>query len=131
MLTWGILALSFVGGVAVIVRGDLKTSKRRHIVGPTAKLIGIMMIALPFIVVGSTILVAYLSRAYGSDAESARTHGAISGMLLISSSALALALNLKRWSVPIHATEPHADLANVSTRSNAPDFAFLDSDDDA
>jgi hypothetical protein len=125
MVIWAILAMSFIGGIAVLFKGDLKISKRRHVVGRTAKLLGVSMIGVPFVILATTYLSAYVSRALGSDEETSLTHGMMSGVLLLSALALILGMNLKRLSVPIQLNAPRPSFSGLAARSGEPDFSSL------
>lgn len=95
MLIWAILLASFVAGVTVMLKGSLKVSQRRQIVGVTARRVGAGMLLLPFVVLAMTYGVMMASHAFGNTSETAATHGMIAGVLLISLAAIFLAANAK------------------------------------
>jgi len=126
MLIWIILLASFVGGVTVILKGSLKVSQRRQIVGATARRVGAGMVLLPFVVLAMTYGVMMASHGFGNTFETAATHGMIAGVLLISLAAIFLAANANRWSVPLQANAPRPDFTGVDGREPRPDFSFLE-----
>jgi hypothetical protein len=110
MLIWLILIASFVAGIVVTITGKLNTSKRRHIIGRNARIVGVGMIALLPVVLFVTVSGTAFSLWLGSSPESADTYGNIAGVSVLSVIAIGFAANVKRLSVPMRTGRPSIDL---------------------
>ncbi|TVP96888.1 MAG: hypothetical protein EA381_16425 [Planctomycetaceae bacterium] len=126
MLIWAILLASFVGGIVVILKGSLKVSQRRQMVGVAARRVGLCMVLLPFVVFATLLGVMMASQAFGNTSETAVTHGHIAAVFLISLAAILLAANAKRWSVPMRVDESRPNTSSAAGGHQRPDFSFLE-----
>lgn len=113
MVIWLILIAAFISGIVITINGTLKTSKRRHIVGRNARLVGVGLIALTPMVLIVTVIGTAVSLKLGHSTESADTYGNVAGVAFLSICAFLFAANVKRLSVPIPTARPKVDLSNI------------------
>lgn len=128
MLIYLPLAALFVIGGFALFAGRLPISPKRQLLGRTARVVGGLLFATPLLTVAVTLATMALSRSSGASADSAISHGNIAGAVTVAAVAIALAMNLKRLSVPIQTGREPPELSGIDASDGRPDFTFLNAE---
>ena len=126
MFIWAILLALFICGIVIVSTGRISVSQKRHVIGKRALLVGVGMLILPFSVFGSAILIGVVGAILNWHPDTVQNSATICSLAMIVIPALAIAIKLKRWAVPIDGTQDAPNFDQLNVRSSQSDFDFLD-----
>jgi hypothetical protein len=108
-------AILFVLGLVILISGKLALSRRKHLVGRNARIVGAAFMATPVLSIVSGMAVTLVA---GS------TSGLITSFVVLSIAVLAIAASLNRFATPIAPSS--IDVSGLTAcDTKAPDFSML------
>jgi hypothetical protein len=130
MLFYILLAMSVLFGIHAVWTSRLRTSARRHIVGPLARKLGWCMIATPLFVVVSAGAAVGVLTLMGHNENLAYSQGLMFGIAIVCLVFAFVVLRVHKYSVPIATGSSDVDWTNIDVKPAEPQFDFLLEDND-
>jgi hypothetical protein len=123
---WIISGGLFLFGLTVVVRGRLRMSARKRIVGTRAKLLGAAFMAIPVLCFVLSFLAMVVLKLANVRDDTAVTSANILSYLALSISVIAIAASLARLATPVSTGGSKIDFSGLESHNGSQsDFSFL------